>query len=243
MRQNCYFDEPEGKHFLDRRRNSPASARFSAANSPIRACLGAASSATILVAALVIFGTFWVVREGSDSSLATPSPLEPTATRLHPVTIVVDATPPRVATGTLDAAGNAITVRCGVCHATKPANPALRAASELDLFHQGLEVRHGDLSCLACHDPSDYDRLRSASGETIAFADRQQLCAQCHGPTARDYEHGAHGGMTGHWDLSKGPRTRLGCTQCHDPHAPAYPAMSRTFFSIDRFAEDSHDRR
>ena len=28
--------------------------------------------------------------------------------------------------------------------------------------------------------------------------------------------------MTGHWDLSRGGRTRNHCVSCHDPHAPRY---------------------
>jgi nitrate reductase cytochrome c-type subunit len=55
------------------------------------------------------------------------------------------------------------------------------------------------------------------------------LCAQCHGPQARDFQHGAHGGMTGYWDLSKGPRRRNSCIDCHDPHAPKYPAVMPVF--------------
>ena len=48
-----------------------------------------------------------------------------------------------------------------------------------------------------------------------------RLCAQCHGPQFRDYGKGAHGGMEGHWDLSRGGRTRNHCVDCHDPHVPA----------------------
>jgi hypothetical protein len=51
------------------------------------------------------------------------------------------------------------------------------------------------------------------------------LCRQCHGPQARDFDHGAHGGMKGHWDLAHGDRLRHGCTTCHDPHSPAFSPM------------------
>ena len=50
----------------------------------------------------------------------------------------------------------------------------------------------------------------------------QDLCASCHGPTYRDWEKGIHGRTNGYWDTSKGEQTRLVCTQCHDPHAPAF---------------------
>jgi hypothetical protein len=61
------------------------------------------------------------------------------------------------------------------------------------------------------------------------------LCGQCHGPQARDYAHGAHGGMTGYWDLSRGPRERNNCIDCHDPHAPAFPKVRPVFAPKDRF--------
>lgn len=233
MRQKYYFPSSGGGRHPIVGNDSPVSGERGAALGVVAAAL------TIGIVAGIALWARPTAQEGVHAP-ASRGPGDPPP---HPVTIVVDPVEPRVFTGTFDATGESITVRCGTCHATKPPNAGLRTAADLDVFHQGLEYRHGDLSCLACHDGSDYDRLKSASGEPIAFADRQVLCAQCHGPTARDYEHGAHGGMLGHFDLTRGPRTRLGCTQCHDPHSPAYPKMSRTFYSIDRFAEDHHDRR
>lgn len=235
MRQKSYFDDGSGEP-------RPRAGRIPRGIRPRGGALGVGLVAVVAISLVL---TAWITREEKDAAsrsagAASERVIAPPA--LHPVTIVVDEGAPRVATDRNDGSGATVTVRCGTCHASKPANPSLRTAAELDVFHQGLEFRHGELSCLACHDATNYDRLKSASGEAIEFADHQRLCVQCHGPTARDYEHGAHGGMTGHWDLSRGPRTRLGCTRCHDPHAPAYPAMTRTFFSIDRFAEDSHDR-
>lgn len=232
MRQKYYFPSSGGGTPPNAGNDSPTSGERGAT-------LGVVATA---LAIGVVAGIGFLARPSAQEDDGAPSSWRPDDGAPHPVTIVVDPAEPRVFTGTFDATGEPITVRCGTCHATKPKNAGSRSAADLDVFHQGLEYRHGDLSCLACHDGSDYDRLKSASGEPIAFADRQVLCAQCHGPTARDYEHGAHGGMVGHFDLTRGPRTRLGCTQCHDPHSPAYPPMSRTFYSIDRFAEDDHDR-
>jgi hypothetical protein len=59
----------------------------------------------------------------------------------------------------------------------------------------------------------------------LPFSAVTQLCGQCHGPQKRDYDHGAHGGMTGYWDRSLGPRKRNPCTACHSPHSPAYPQV------------------
>jgi hypothetical protein len=55
------------------------------------------------------------------------------------------------------------------------------------------------------------------------MTDAIRLCAQCHGQQHTAYTHGAHGGMNGHWDLSRGDRLRNHCVDCHDPHAPAFP--------------------
>ena len=66
------------------------------------------------------------------------------------------------------------------------------------------------------------------------------LCSQCHGPQRRDYDHGAHGGMTGYWDRSRGGRQRNHCVDCHDPHQPAYvgglpvPAARDRFGAVQR---------
>jgi hypothetical protein len=91
---------------------------------------------------------------------------------------------------------------------------------ELDQFHQGLALQHGTLRCAACHTEGAPTRLHLADGRNLERSQAMELCRQCHGPQYRDYEHGAHGGMAGHWDLSRGPRTRNHCIDCHDPHAP-----------------------
>ena len=69
------------------------------------------------------------------------------------------------------------------------------------------------------------------------------LCSQCHGPQATAFEHGAHGGMNGYWDLTRGPQMKNNCIDCHDPHVPAYPKMIVGFKAKDRFntPADTHD--
>ena len=135
---------------------------------------------------------------------------------------------PSVATGRRDRNGAPIRVACSVCHSTRPPNLNASAA-KLDEFHQGLKVAHGQVSCLACHDQRNYDRLHLADGKPVAFPDVMTLCGQCHGPQLRDYQHGAHGGMRGYWDLQRGGRIRNTCSDCHDPHAPAYPQVQPVF--------------
>ncbi len=156
-----------------------------------------------------------------------------------PVTIRQPAGPPRVDLGTTDVNGNAATASCSTCHANRRADARNKTATDLDEFHQGLKFAHGKVSCLSCHNASDYDSLTLADGTAVAYSNVMTLCAQCHGPQTRDYQHGAHGGMAGHWDLSQGPRTRNNCVDCHDPHAPAFPKMSPTFKPRDRFLQHS----
>jgi hypothetical protein len=52
------------------------------------------------------------------------------------------------------------------------------------------------------------------------------LCAQCHGTTYRDWQRGMHGKTMGSWDKSSGKQRRLLCTECHNPHAPAYGRLA-----------------
>jgi hypothetical protein len=148
---------------------------------------------------------------------------------LHAVNIHRPDGPPLVATGRTNLHGEPVFASCASCHTTTKPNPTLRRSEDLKEFHLGLKFQHGDLSCLSCHNAQNYDALRLADGSSLAFPDVMQLCGQCHGPQLRDYRNGAHGGMNGHWDLTKGGRTRNNCTDCHDPHAPAYPQVMPAF--------------
>ena len=154
----------------------------------------------------------------------------------HPVAVRTPHGPPGVPTGTFDEKGRPVSVACATCHTTKPANADAKLGTPLTQFHQGLVGKHGTLSCTSCHNPADgYASLRLADGKGVPYSQVMTLCAQCHGPQFRDYQHGAHGGMTGYWDLSKGGRTRNSCVDCHDPHAPKYPTVSPARGPNDRF--------
>lgn len=170
---------------------------------------------------------------------STAPPGEPSGIR-HPVVVAHPTGPPRIATDKVDALGHAVTLSCASCHANRPPNRMTSRGADLNEFHQSLSFAHGTLKCVSCHHPGDYNSLRLADGESLPFTRVQSLCIQCHAPQARDYEHGAHGGMNGYWDLTRGPRQRKGCIDCHDPHAPAFPNMVRTFRSHDRFLAPQH---
>jgi hypothetical protein len=156
---------------------------------------------------------------------------------LHEVSIRRPAGPPRMSLKT--AAGETVTVACTNCHANRPADVLNTKPEHLDEFHQNLKVSHGKIACLSCHNSDNYDALKLANGESVDFENVMQLCVQCHGNKGKDFENGAHGGMTGHWDLSRGPRQRNNCVDCHDPHSPAFPAMKPTFKPRDRFLEST----
>lgn len=149
-----------------------------------------------------------------------------------------------VKTSITNARGETVGVKCSTCHSMELGGevPA-RKAEELKDFHKDMKFNHGTLDCQSCHHPDDRDSLRLANGDSLAFADTMQLCAQCHGSQMRDYNDGLHGGMNGYWDLSKGPRVRNSCMHCHDVHNPAFPIASPVFAPRDRFlspAEEPH---
>jgi hypothetical protein len=157
------------------------------------------------------------------------------AAKRFPVHIRTPEGPPSAKTAHPGADGKPATIRCATCHAMLVPNDSTTSGEQLKAFHQGLKFKHGQLTCVSCHHAEDYDSLRAADNRKIPFARVMDLCAQCHGPQARDYQHGAHGGMTGFWDLKRGPRQRNNCIDCHDPHHPAYPRVQPVFAPKDRF--------
>lgn len=169
----------------------------------------------------------------SDPSRAQGAPVD-AAAPTHPEVLHVPTTLGVVDTPRLDANGTPLGVACATCHA--PDGGIIGDENgEPEAFHTKVELRHGELSCAHCHDPVDRSRLRLADASTVPMADAMQLCSQCHGPQARDWRHGAHGGMSGYWDLRRGPRERNHCVDCHAPHAPAYARVMPVFPPQDRF--------
>ncbi len=157
-------------------------------------------------------------------------------TNLFPVVIKRPPGPPQVATSLTNFQGQPVLVSCSSCHTTTKPNLENRSAADLDQFHQGLKYQHGDLTCLSCHNSGNYDTLRLADTRTVEFSDSMTLCSQCHGPQRRDYERGLHGGMNGHWDLTRGGRTRNTCINCHDPHTPKFPRVLPVLPPRDRIS-------
>ena len=154
---------------------------------------------------------------------------------LHPVLIRQPETLGVVDTELRDVRGTPGGVACATCHSGGAGAAIAARAGAPEEFHAGVELAHGELSCASCHDPVDRTRLRLADGTVLAAAEVMRLCGQCHGPQTRDYERGSHGGMTGYWDLSRGPRVRNSCVACHAPHQPAYPTVMPAAPPRDRF--------
>lgn len=131
-------------------------------------------------------------------------------------------------------------IPCATCH-EDGGSPALASRDGHPLgFHFDIILAHGPLKCSSCHDKAHPNTLRLSSGDALPLTDYMQLCAQCHGPQYRDYEHGSHGGMKGYWDLQRGPRERNSCLACHGAHSPAYPLVLPAPPPNDRFLEPRH---
>ncbi len=139
--------------------------------------------------------------------------------------------------------GELVRAPCSSCHSTRDNVPGRDGGDVPTDFHAGLTMRHGTLRCGQCHAAPeanggfDYDALHLSDGSKVAVDAAITLCAQCHGPQTRDYKHGSHGGMQGHWDTRLGPRERNQCIHCHDPHAPAYVGMVPAPGPRDRFLQ------
>lgn len=149
-----------------------------------------------------------------------------------------------IESGQTDALGQPVRIACATCHTLKETATLPESPGDLKEFHVGLAFDHGSNRCASCHvsEPRAEPKLRLADGTHVPMTEAMALCAQCHGPQYRDYQAGAHGGMSGAWDLSRGDRVRNHCVDCHDPHVPAYPSFKPTTRMRDRLpvAGDEH---
>ena len=113
---------------------------------------------------------------------------------------------------------------CGECHALFPSP---REPRDPPLQHRDVVLDHGQNDrCYNCHSREDRDRLARRDGGTLGYDEIPHLCAQCHGTVYRDWQNGTHGRTNGSWDAASGEQHRLACSQCHDPHRPAFPRVA-----------------
>ncbi len=106
----------------------------------------------------------------------------------------------------------------------------------------------GNLWCLDCHNPNNYDQLIRINGESLSFNESHLLCGECHGPKVLDWDMGIHGQTKGYWDLDEDKddlSLRKLCVDCHIPHSPAFPSMQPLAGPVLRLdpighSEDTH---
>ncbi len=135
----------------------------------------------------------------------------------------LDKTPPRATKG-LDLVKAGWTYNCMECHKLFPARWHYddRPFNE----HKDIKLDHGNNRfCLNCHHPTNRNAFVDYDGAEIVESDVVKLCAKCHGTIYRDWQAGVHGRPNGYWDASAGPKTKLRCIQCHDPHSPKFRGM------------------
>jgi hypothetical protein len=130
-----------------------------------------------------------------------------------------------------------VALACATCHGDADQAALARREGHPSAFHADIAFKHGQLKCKSCHDAAQPSTLRLSSGDPLPLTSYIDLCAQCHGPQYRDYQHGSHGGMKGYWDLQRGPRERNGCIACHGAHDPVYPQVLPAAPPNDRFLE------
>jgi hypothetical protein len=113
--------------------------------------------------------------------------------------------------------------RCSECHELYTSEPETTDSSNR---HTEIVLKHGiNKRCFNCHNIRNRDTFADDVGGEIPYDQPQLLCAKCHGPVYRDWEHGVHGRSNGYWDTQRGSMTRKQCTECHDPHQPPFPPM------------------
>ena len=121
---------------------------------------------------------------------------------------------------------------CYACHEKKKP-PVLRFDAHQNLIvppeHGDIVMKHGqhnrNNNCFNCHDENNLEQLQTRDGRVLKLVESPPLCGSCHGPTYRDWEAGAHGRISGYWNRQLGPAQREDCVACHNPHAPAFPAL------------------
>ena len=146
----------------------------------------------------------------------------------HAVVVHTPAHLGRLDTPIEDVNGATVGVACATCH-----DGLVEPDGNPEDAHGTVDIEHGGLSCASCHD-QDRSKLHLADGTLLEMEDALELCAQCHGVQHRDWEHGSHGGMQGHWDLTQGSQLRNPCIDCHGPHDPGWGRFEAVLPPRDR---------
>lgn len=174
-----------------------------------------ASGALWVPVVLLAFAAVWA---------ANPLPFlnpVPAATRIP--SWATDTTPVRQPKLKPNYVAGVFTYRCSDCHRIIPSP----AETDRKLTqHKEIQLEHGlNTRCFNCHHRTNRDAFVDDYGNEIPWDQPQLLCAKCHGPVYRDWQHGAHGRTNGYWDTSRGTQTRRKCIECHDPHRPPFQPL------------------
>lgn len=164
------------------------------------------------IPALVLLGFFFLYQTLQESqAVSEPEPLQPdhyTLTTARGKELI----------------NKSIVGNCFICHAYWVPIPRTEQNSEPRFAHANITLNHGKNDrCYNCHMISDRNKYVADDGTGIIPQLSEKLCARCHGLIYDDWLMGTHGKWTGKWLVSeKGDRTSYSCTQCHDPHDPAF---------------------
>ena len=107
---------------------------------------------------------------------------------------------------------------CTRCHSV----PVARMKPITPAAHWSVVLRHAKpdtMNCQTCHAQPESGELRMMQGAPVGFDHVYKVCGQCHAAQERDWAGGAHGKRAAGWAP---PRVSFACTECHNPHAPAF---------------------
>lgn len=107
---------------------------------------------------------------------------------------------------------------CTACHNRAA---VVRDADRPADAHRDIPTVHPSAAgggCRTCHARADVGMLGLQDGDRVTMDHAYRLCAQCHFRQVDEWAAGGHGKRLDGW---QGRRVVMGCTDCHDPHAPA----------------------
>lgn len=172
----------------------------------LRWCLITVLPVFVLLIFLFLFQTF------ADTTAAPqPQPLDPQWYTLNTARGAVRQ-------------NNTIVGNCFICHAFWVPIPRSTQNSLPRFAHATITLDHGNNNrCYNCHMVADRNKYVADDGSGIMPQIPEQLCKRCHGLIYNDWQAGTHGKWTGSWSPETlGDRLTYTCTECHDPHAPAF---------------------
>lgn len=177
--------------------------------------------AVVFCALIVAFGRHWRVAADPSSRIALVDP-----------SLIIPATFRTSYVQLIQMKADLSDFDCYACH-DKAKPPTLRFDTNNTIIvppeHPEVVMAHGghgrNNNCYNCHDEHNLLMFSTRDGRELKLEDSPQLCGSCHGPTYRDWEVGAHGRISGYWDVSLGAPRRQICVDCHNPHSPAIPSI------------------